>query len=705
MRALPLYFSFILLANSLTAQFNPLTNSLVYQVPEMEKVAIQKGILYKTVHPDTALKFDIYYPPEFDKKKNLPAVIFYNGVGSLELPEWQIYKDWARLMAANGMIAVTHQSRMGKSQVDLEDLWTHLRQSTDLKIEKDNMGMWVCSANTRTGWPAANDPKNDFIKALSIYYGVLLPQDLIVKRKDLEILLVRAGLDAHSINSGMEELMISALRSDAHVEFINYPEGQHAFDGVDNTARSKEIILQTVDFFKRNLLGDNTEPASPLITNRQLWQAVLVDSKTDEAIDQFRMAYAVHRKKPVQIPIFNQLLNENNLNGLGYQLLQSGRVEDAIKIFKVNAEFFSNSPNTYDALGDAYEKKGDKANTLINAKLAIEKLEKATNLPAQFASAIRTSAQNKINAIENPEPANIPHRRAHHALAYDEKNNSIVLTAGSTPLDGGQSFRFFNDIWRYENESWVKLAPAGDERSGIALAYDSKRNKLYSFGGFLGRQSSAQLRVLENGEWKVLTDRPEMKAAEPGFVYDTKRDKLIAFGGSVTMSQVNSDTWEWDGISWNKFEGESPQGRQAFAMVYDSKRNRTILFGGMGTTSQQLYGDTWEFDGTKWTKVAENGPSPRMAVGSAFDSKRGMLVVFGGMADGKSMGDTWGWNGKKWKKLADTGPSPRAMGHMAYDKNHDRIIMFGGRPKWPNDANDTWEWDGKQWSEIMINPK
>jgi hypothetical protein len=310
-------------------------------------------------------------------------------------------------------------------------------------------------------------------------------------------------------------------------------------------------------------------------------------------------------------------------------------------------------------------------------------------LPAQSAQESKTSI------------ANMPDKRAHHEMVYDEANKLVLMIGGSTPLNGGQSFKFFNDIWKYNNTGWSKVTNAGDERSGIRLAYDTKRNKLYSYGGFTANnQSSGQLRVLENGEWKILSDIPEMKGAEPGFVYDVSRDKFVAFGGSAGRGLVNNTTWEWDGTTWKKLEGKSPDGRQAFVMVYDSKRKKTILFGGMGTSPKEKFGDTWEFDGTTWTKVGESGPESRMSCGYAYDSKSGMLIIFGGNGNDGIKGDTWGWDGKEWKKLSDTGPAPRTMGYMAYDKDRDRIVLFGGRFDWPNDADDTWEWDGKQWSEI-----
>jgi hypothetical protein len=305
-------------------------------------------------------------------------------------------------------------------------------------------------------------------------------------------------------------------------------------------------------------------------------------------------------------------------------------------------------------------------------------------------------------AVAQPEPLDtIPFKRAHHELVYDEAQKAVLMISGSTPLNGGQSFKFFNDIWRYNASGWSKVAEAGDERSGIRLAYDTKRNKLYSFGGFTkDSQSSAQLRVFEKNEWKIISDNPEMKAAEPGFVYDAKRNKLITFGGSG-KGLPNNSTWEWDGRAWKKIIGTQPDGRQAFAMIYDSKRNKTVLFGGMGDTHDKIFSDTWEFDGKEWKKIlVTTSPEPRMSPGYAFDSKRGLLIIFGGSTATGFKGDTWGWNGQEWKKLADDGPAPRAMGYMAYDKHRDRIVLFGGRLGWPNDANDTWEWNGTQWTEI-----
>jgi len=65
--------------------------------------------------------------------------------------------------------------------------------------------------------------------------------------------------------------------------------------------------------------------------------------------------------------------DENELNNLGYQLLNEQRVEDAIKIFTLLTSEFPNSANAYDSLGEAYLKNG-------NQDFAIENYEKSLAL-------------------------------------------------------------------------------------------------------------------------------------------------------------------------------------------------------------------------------------------------------------------------------------------------------------------------------------
>lgn len=67
------------------------------------------------------------------------------------------------------------------------------------------------------------------------------------------------------------------------------------------------------------------------------------------------------------------LFFEASLNVLGYEFLFGEKVDEAIEVFKLNAEEFPESWNVYDSLGEAYLTKGDK-------KKAKENYEKSVKL-------------------------------------------------------------------------------------------------------------------------------------------------------------------------------------------------------------------------------------------------------------------------------------------------------------------------------------
>lgn len=69
-------------------------------------------------------------------------------------------------------------------------------------------------------------------------------------------------------------------------------------------------------------------------------------------------------------PTYN--IKENDINRVGYQLLQDGKKKEAIEIFKINVETFPKSGNAYDSLGEAYLADGDKKLAIANYKKSVE---------------------------------------------------------------------------------------------------------------------------------------------------------------------------------------------------------------------------------------------------------------------------------------------------------------------------------------------
>jgi hypothetical protein len=302
-----------------------------------------------------------------------------------------------------------------------------------------------------------------------------------------------------------------------------------------------------------------------------------------------------------------------------------------------------------------------------------------------------------------------PPKRAHHELVYDRQKQRVLLTGGNSPIGSGESHTSFNDLWAFDGKRWKALPSSGLEVWGMRLAFDTRRQRVLSFGGINNRRAISDVRVLEKDAWTTLGQHSDMPAAEAGFVYDSRRDRFVAFGGTLGDGSAYGDTWEFAGSTWTKVATQSPPARQGHAMVFDERRGRTVIFGGTGPYQEDQrpprLGDVWEFDGRRWSaREFANGPGPRTSPGATYDSKRGVTIIFGGVDGSGFLGDLWAWTGLEWRKLAgasSAGPAPRAMGQLAFDQRRDRVVLFGGRKGWPDgDLNDTWEWDGATWRRI-----
>tara|TARA_R110002110_G_scaffold92763_11_gene241995 strand:+ start:390 stop:2177 length:1788 start_codon:yes stop_codon:yes gene_type:complete len=79
-------------------------------------------------------------------------------------------------------------------------------------------------------------------------------------------------------------------------------------------------------------------------------------------VDKIEVAYADLKKN--QADTYN--FSEDQLNQLGYHYLGNEKVENALAIFKLNAETFPNSANVYDSYGEALLANGDKEKAIEN---------------------------------------------------------------------------------------------------------------------------------------------------------------------------------------------------------------------------------------------------------------------------------------------------------------------------------------------------
>ena len=72
-------------------------------------------------------------------------------------------------------------------------------------------------------------------------------------------------------------------------------------------------------------------------------------------------------------------LSESAINQLGYDLMYENKDQDALKIFKLNTEVYSNQYNTHDSYGECLLKLGDKENALKAYRKSLELNPNNTN--------------------------------------------------------------------------------------------------------------------------------------------------------------------------------------------------------------------------------------------------------------------------------------------------------------------------------------
>ena len=82
-------------------------------------------------------------------------------------------------------------------------------------------------------------------------------------------------------------------------------------------------------------------------------------------------ALAAYRQIKKETPN-NVAVTEGRLNNLGYVFLRMKKLPEAIAYFKLNAEFYPNSFNVYDSLGEAYMANGEKELAIANYKKSLE---------------------------------------------------------------------------------------------------------------------------------------------------------------------------------------------------------------------------------------------------------------------------------------------------------------------------------------------
>ncbi len=86
--------------------------------------------------------------------------------------------------------------------------------------------------------------------------------------------------------------------------------------------------------------------------------------------DPARITYAYRAMGNYGMPAADFV--ESTVNAMGYELLENGEIEAAIKVFSLNTDTFPLSANTWDSLAEAVTAKGDHETASQYSRVALK---------------------------------------------------------------------------------------------------------------------------------------------------------------------------------------------------------------------------------------------------------------------------------------------------------------------------------------------
>jgi tetratricopeptide (TPR) repeat protein len=145
---------------------------------------------------------------------------------------------------------------------------------------------------------------------------------------------------------------------------------------MDMDIAATKIILTEKGIILKNQFSDDERNIIKIPDDYLTPNECLISGKTDEAIQKY--------KEIKKSDSDNAAVSESKLNNLGYNLMKMGKIEEALKIFKLNVDFYPQSANVYDSYAEVLLKTGKKEEAIKNYQKSLELNPNNTNAIKQL---------------------------------------------------------------------------------------------------------------------------------------------------------------------------------------------------------------------------------------------------------------------------------------------------------------------------------
>lgn len=246
----------------------------VLRLPDMDKVQCRSNLPYR--HDDAGAVLDIYYPNQ-QGSGPWPVVMLVTGypMSADHKSKWGPFTSWARLLAVSGMAAVIYACKEPVADAQAVLAFLH-GQAGALQLQAERIGLWSSSGSCPTALALLQYPTVDAIRCAAFCYGYMMDVPGRTDMADaarlygfanpgnlkttadisvtIPLLVLRAGQDNFAgVNTSIDNFIAAALACNLHLSLLNHNTGLHAFDVDEDSATSRALIQQVLNFLASHL--------------------------------------------------------------------------------------------------------------------------------------------------------------------------------------------------------------------------------------------------------------------------------------------------------------------------------------------------------------------------------------------------------------------------------------------------------------------
>lgn len=268
---------------SKTTPRHPMTlQEVQFRLPGIEEVRLRGDLEFRGADGEP-LALDLYLPAA-ESEASPPVVLLASGypdggmqrIFGCRFKEMVSVTCWARLIAASGLAAIAATNR--EPAGDVHALLDHVAQNAaELGVDRERIGLWACSGHAPLALSLLFEEHAALpIRCAALSYAYLLDLDgntavadaaaqwrfanpgagrsIEELRRDVPLFLARAGRDEMpGLNAALDRFVTKALTRNLPLTLTNHPAGPHAFDLLDDSAATREVIRQALSFLASQL--------------------------------------------------------------------------------------------------------------------------------------------------------------------------------------------------------------------------------------------------------------------------------------------------------------------------------------------------------------------------------------------------------------------------------------------------------------------